>query len=505
MSVERWLRRTSPERRGADRLLPGWFAALACLGAVMLALVGPGASAQPPPAGADAGTPAADAAPDVAQADGDAAAAPESPTEASPEDAPSDEPPPPSPPPPPPGGYTSGLAPMPGDAEVPLEWMPPGTKASPIPSDEIFPPQTIPLRFNHKKHVTELKQTCKSCHAEAYKSGSVNDRLLPRAALCDSCHDVDHSDLASVKAGTDANGQCSFCHLGDGAGAGGKVAAVVLPHANLRFPHDKHLARNIQCGQCHGQIGELELATRDHLPRMAGCFTCHNMSGAAQGEAKGECAVCHLTRPDGRLLQAFSTGDLLPPRWLHNAAHTPDWIERHKSVAGANSALCSSCHTPQYCVDCHDGKVRPRKVHPNDWLSMHPQAARQDNPRCVSCHQQQTFCADCHRRTGVARDVAGGNRPAGRRFHPPPTEWTLAPRSAKHHAWEAERNLNACVSCHTERDCAACHATRGLSGGQGVNPHPLGFEDKCKAAFARNPRPCLVCHQSNDSFLRACR
>jgi len=283
------------------------------------------------------------------------------------------------------------------------------------------------------------------------------------------------------------------------------VAPLVPPHANLRFTHKKHLARNIQCGQCHGQIDQLELATRDQLPRMAGCFTCHNMSGAAQGEAKGECTSCHLTRPDGRLLQAFSTGDLVPPRWLFNAGHTPDWIERHKTVAADNSAFCGSCHSTNYCTDCHDGKVRNRKVHPNDWLSMHPQAAKQDNPRCVSCHQEQTFCADCHRRTGAARDAPSGNRPTGRRFHPPPAEWTTAPRSAKHHAWEAERNLNACVSCHTERDCATCHATKGLSGGQGVNPHPIGFEGKCKTALSRNPRPCYVCHQSNDSFLGACR
>lgn len=477
---------TGHPRRDAGRLVPGWLAIVACVAAMALAaIVGPPAAAQPAPPDPDAGAVAADA----GRGGAEAAPAEEAPAPAAPA-----------------GGYITALAPMPGDAEVPIEWMPPGTSASPLPSDEIFPPQTITIRFNHKKHVKELKQTCKTCHADAYTSDAVSDRLLPKpAATCDSCHDVDHSDLRNVKAGTEANGQCVYCHIGESAGAGGKVAALVLPHANLRFTHKKHLARNIQCGQCHGQIDQLELATRDQLPRMAGCFTCHNMSGAAQGEAKGTCTTCHLTRPDGRLLTAFSTGDLVPPRWLFNAGHTPDWIERHKSVAADNSALCGSCHSANDCTDCHDGKVRNRKVHPNDWLSMHPQAARQDNPRCVSCHQEQTFCADCHRRTGVARDAPSGNRTTGRRFHPPPAEWTTAPRSAKHHSWEAERNLNACVSCHTERDCATCHATKGLSGGQGVSPHPMGFEGKCKTAFSRNPRPCLVCHQSNDSFLRACR
>jgi hypothetical protein len=61
------------------------------------------------------------------------------------------------------------------------------------------------------------------------------------------------------------------------------------------------------------------------------------------------------------------------------------------------------------------------------------------------------------------------------------------------------------VACHTERDCATCHATKGVSGGQGVNPHPVGFANGCTSAFQRNPRPCFVCHQSSDAILRTCK
>jgi hypothetical protein len=458
-------RRALPRRSIAARTLPAWLAVVVCLLAAALAIVVPEAAAEPTP------EPTPEAAP---AATNDAA--------------------------------LEGLAPMPGDAEVPLKWMPPGTAVSPLPSDEIFPPQTIPLRFSHKKHVKELKQGCKACHAAAYTSGASSDRLLPKpAASCDGCHDVDHGSLEDVKAGRDANGQCGYCHLGAKAGEGGKVAPLVIPRPNLHFAHDKHLARNIGCAQCHGQVGELELATREQLPRMAGCFTCHDKTGAAQGDAKSECTTCHVAQPDGRIQVAFATGQLVPPRWLRSAAHTADWIERHKSVAADDSAFCGTCHTAKECTDCHDGRVRPRSVHPNDFLSMHPQAAKQDNPRCVSCHQQQTFCADCHRRTGVARDAPSGNRASGRRFHPPPERWTTGPRSATHHAWEAQRNLNACVSCHTERDCATCHATRGLGGGQGVSPHPPGFRDRCATALQRNPRPCLVCHASSDALTRSCR
>lgn len=400
----------------------------------------------------------------------------------------------------------SGTSPMPGDAEVPLAWMPPGSSASPVPSDAIFPPQTLTIRFNHKKHVKGLKLSCKVCHEGAWTSDAAADRLLPKPAdTCDNCHDVDHADLGRVRAGAEPGGQCGFCHLGAGAGAGGKVARMVFPTANLLFSHVKHVARNIGCGHCHGQVAELELATRDQLPRMAGCFTCHAMRGPARGDASSACTTCHLAQPDGRVATTFATGPLLPPPWLHGAAHTADWIERHKTVAGDDSAFCGTCHAEKECVDCHDGRVRPRKVHPNDWLSMHAQAARQDNPRCSSCHQVQTFCGDCHRRTGVARESPSGTRLAGRRFHLPPDVWTYSPRGPQHHAWEAMRNLNACVSCHSERDCVTCHATKGVAGGAGVSPHPVGFRDRCRSALRQNPRPCLVCHRSSDRDLGSCR
>jgi hypothetical protein len=372
-------------------------------------------------------------------------------------------------------------------------------------SDEIFPPQTLTIRFNHKLHIKKLKQSCKTCHPGAYTSTKGADRLMPDPAkTCDNCHDVDHGDLANVEAGSDDNGQCDFCHLGQNAGVRGRVAKMVIPAPNLRMNHKIHLARNIQCAQCHGRVDELELATRDQLPRMAGCFTCHALPAPSRGDARGDCEACHLTDPAGQMLTSFSTGDLMPPLWLHGAGHTPDWLERHKQVAGGNSSLCGSCHTSSYCTDCHDGKIRPRDVHPDDWISMHAQAARQDNPRCVSCHQLQTYCGDCHRRVGVARDVPTSRRFTNRRFHPAPQIWTNGPRSPQHHAWEAQRNLNACVSCHTERDCATCHATKGLRGGGGVNPHPIGFATSCAGPFKRNPRPCLVCHTGNDPRLARC-
>ena len=411
-----------------------------------------------------------------------------------------------------------GLAPLPGGAEPPLSDRPPGaTPGDQGPSPVVFPAQKLTVRFNHRKHVKKLGLTCLSCHERAKTSRRSADSLLPPATRCDACHQTDHRDLGDVKSqGGALMGQCGFCHIGYREGKA--VERLLIPKPNLRFNHAAHLAKNIGCQQCHGAVQNLELATRDQLPRMRGCFRCHQMPEPARGEARGTCQTCHLTERGGMLRTRFASGSMVPPRWLHGADHGPGWLHRHKTVAGANSQLCASCHSEKECMACHDGRVRPRKVHPGDWLSMHPIAARQSAPNCTSCHRTQSFCVSCHQRAGVTMSGPYGNFAERGRFHPPKSTWTDPPRGAGHHAWEAQRNITACVSCHVERDCATCHATASVGGrgtgpggglgsgfGQGVNPHPAGFRHRCGRALRQNARPCLVCHDPADPQLRECR
>jgi hypothetical protein len=398
-----------------------------------------------------------------------------------------------------------GLAPLSEDQKVPGKLLPPGSfDPDDGPSDVIFPTQHVTLRFNHAKHMTkDIGTTCKTCHA-AEKSTTVGDSLIPAGDVCDACHSTDHTNLASVKPGDDAMGQCAYCHLGYKSSDGNAVAELRLPRANLQFSHKMHTDRNIGCPQCHGAVDQLELATRDQLPRMLGCLHCHQKPDAAsQGEAHSACDTCHLRGDRGTTIKTmFASGTLTPPRWLHNSEHTPDFIERHKWVAANDSQYCANCHREDFCTDCHDGRVRPRTVHPNDYLNMHAIEARMATERCTSCHQEQSFCLGCHMRVGVAEASPPSARDSGR-FHPPKSIWSDPPRKAGHHAFEAERNLNACVSCHTERDCVACHGALGI--GAGFDPHKNGFLGGCANQYRRNPRPCLVCHENNDPMFAQCR
>lgn len=403
--------------------------------------------------------------------------------------------------------FTHGLAPLPDDRVVPAALLPPGSESPDTgPSTVIYPVQQITIRFNHGYHLTKEQLTCATCHAKAKTSANARDKLTPPGTTCDACHGSDHTNLSNVTAGDETKGQCAFCHVGYKAGDGNHVPPTATPRANMIFNHQKHEARNIRCEKCHGDVKELELATRDQLPRMKGCFSCHqHPDSASRGDAKSACETCHIrgtASEAGRIKTMFASGVLKPPRWLHNAAHTPDFLARHKMVAGNDSSFCSSCHTEDYCVACHDGRVRPRSIHPNDYISMHPIEARQATQKCTSCHREQSFCLDCHMRVGVSMSSPTGVRNSGR-FHPPKSIWSDAPRTPGHHAYEAQRNINACVSCHIERDCVVCHGAQGIGGG--FNPHRANFAAGCGTQFRRNPRPCLVCHQPSSSELTQCR
>lgn len=398
-----------------------------------------------------------------------------------------------------------GIAPLANDQKVPTKLLPPGAfDPDTGPSEAIYPPQHLTVRFNHAKHIASgIGATCKTCHKAAYRSASVADTLLPAGVVCDSCHSSDHDDTSQVKPGDEEMGQCAFCHMGHKSTDGNAVAEVDIPRANLLFSHKAHVDRNIGCPQCHGAVEDLELATRDQLPRMRGCFHCHEMSDAAsRGEAKSACDTCHLRGDRGTGIKTmFASGTLSPPGWMHNSEHTPDFIERHKTVAADDSGYCANCHKEDFCTDCHDGRVRPRSIHPSDYLNMHAIEARMATQDCKSCHREQSFCLDCHARVGVAESSPAGDKDSGR-FHPPKSIWSDPPRKPGHHSFEAERNLNACVSCHTERDCVACHGAQGIGGG--FDPHQNGFVGGCATEFRRNARPCFVCHEKGDPSLAKC-
>jgi hypothetical protein len=199
---------------------------------------------------------------------------------------------------------------------------------------------------------------------------------------------------------------------------------------------------------------------------------------------------------------------------LRGDAHTLGFRTDHKAIAGADPAYCANCHRQDFCLDCHNGVIKPLDFHGNDYLSIHAIDARKDDPKCSGCHRAQTFCLGCHERMGVVdlrTGVDGVFQPIGtKQFHPSGWNDPVAAGDPNHHKWQAERNIRQCVSCHRQETCLQCHATNAsAAGGAGkmwVNPHPPTWRgsDRCFALVERNARVCLRCHAPNDPEL-SCR
>ena len=377
------------------------------------------------------------------------------------------------------------------------------------PSREIFPDQTLPFRFSHRIHIAE-DLDCTDCHDAATTSVRSKDVVLPLEETCFDCHDV--NDGMAEPDESDPPAACAVCHPGyipdfpEGFDAfdethHSRVAPprIEIPEPHLKFNHKVHVDKGFKCQDCHGDMVDVDLATRENaLPTMGKCLECHDGQ-----QAPDECRTCHLTLPDGRIDTMASGTPLKPAGWYMADAHDESFLKDHRMAAQMNDGYCENCHKPKFCLDCHNGVQKPLKYHPNNWTLQHPIAARKNSPDCNSCHRLQTFCVNCHQQTQVSweNNVAGVGRSAwsstgtmGVNYHP--EGWVYPGRGPDHHARHAQRNIRACASCHTEQTCLDCHSLNGSFGSAAISPHPPGFANSnlCRGMAKRNHRACAKCH-----------
>ena len=365
-------------------------------------------------------------------------------------------------------------------------------------STAIYPPQRVPLAFNHAQHMADGAE-CVSCHDSATKSGQSADRNLPKHPECEGCHDIEEAAKGKV---TDPKSACKDCHPGFDFTVQKVPARVEFPAPNLIFDHQIHVAKKVDCAVCHGTMRDVGLATRTQLPKMETCLYCHDGK-----HADASCKSCHPADPSGRLQQVFASGALRPAQGNpFGIDHGPRYEFTHGTRATLDRGLCLECHAESQCQSCHDALQKPISVHPNDFITLHPVQARMELQRCESCHRQQSFCASCHERVGVGQSANPTLRPVNVRVHPDYENFVNNASSPQHHGIQASRDIKQCISCHREESCMACHATQGVIGSsRQANPHPAGFAQSCKKLASKNDRPCLKCHQESDLALRGCR
>ncbi|GAB4272021.1 MAG: cytochrome c [Deferrisomatales bacterium] len=263
------------------------------------------------------------------------------------------------------------------------------------------------------------------------------------------------------------------------------LLGVAAPGLAQEFHHDEHLTyvEEEPCTVCH--LPE----ARTIAPATAVCLGCHEEEFVAEVRIPG------------------------------TATHGPLWAFEHRAAAKGTTYDCSACHRQDDCLECHKAGFADEQgafgnalanVHRSDFNVTHPIAARTDPQLCSSCHEP-AFCIDCHdefsradlafrsHRRGFSDLLVSPAGPAHEGFdettcqncHPgsvlPTHEWSSG------HAREARKNLATCQACHPEGDvCLTCHSARvGLR----VNPHPEGWDDmKGRLRRASDGKTCRKCH-----------
>ena len=314
--------------------------------------------------------------------------------------------------------------------------------------------------FEHRAHVLE-GINCVECHAGIQEAGPSGPLHFPTTADCVECH-MDPHDPST----------CENCH---GRARTRRAAATAKEH--MRFSHAVHNEEGAgDCVRCHVNVTVDDGYVRTKHPT---CFSCH--AHKDQWDTR-DCDGCHVelsaevARPESHVI------------------HDGDFLREHGVQAAAQADLCTTCHTQRQCASCHgvtaptipsrlrfDDPTRP-SMHRANFIAVHDMQAVADPGACTVCHSP-LFCVDCHNRVGVGPQSAAPRNP-----HPP--GWSGPPGSMNLHGTEARLDPVGCASCHGgagEMLCVGCH----IVGGPGGNPHPPGFNSRLDMF---NDLPCRMCH-----------
>lgn len=196
----------------------------------------------------------------------------------------------------------------------------------------------LEINISHKLHLNRTGADCTTCHSNVYHGKEIHATNRPRMTACTSCHDAGKEDcfkchkkgsIALPKAERVARVECVRCHHW--------FETKKIRIYGIEFSHEKHLAKKVECNQCHSNVekhGAIIRAKKD-------CMNCHHRA------VKAKCVECHV------LEAAFRKGAAMGEK-------TPE--------TGPMSALdCSYCHTAigegkahslaavkSSCVQCHD-------------------------------------------------------------------------------------------------------------------------------------------------------
>ena len=134
-----------------------------------------------------------------------------------------------------------------------------------------------PIDFSHQIHVGKLSMDCLFCHETADKSYFAG---VPSVKKCMDCHATVRTDSPLVQ-------QIHTYWENEEPIPWNRVHRIRV-RKHVYFSHKRHIAKGIQCEQCHGQLAAMAKVRAVSSLRMGWCVACHQAN-----QASTDCLICH--------------------------------------------------------------------------------------------------------------------------------------------------------------------------------------------------------------------
>ncbi|MCL2379860.1 MAG: hypothetical protein FWC81_03650, partial [Coriobacteriia bacterium] len=298
---------------------------------------------------------------------------------------------------------------------------------------------------------------------------------------------------------------CTQCHRLENRPGGEPLTSpgIIMDHA-------AHTDRDITCASCHNRVGHNELDNdwqpiwppypeylhdspfHDDFMLMTACYRCHRFPesdgqivstpypvGTFPG-ATGECEICHTDYfelvPSNHNVPRFIE-DIHGPWAVQIEEAIEAFIEgpldTYNDMSGRTDAesralhgvpsvravnYCYTCHTLQFCDDCHGGIRMP---HPDGYIAQpHIDDATDYPESCAICHEVSPI-NNTPAAAGSLAGTSGGDTCSACHHGRPNLDWDFDVNVS----WEwidhipATQALGAtvCFDCHAPTSCALCH------------------------------------------------
>lgn len=132
-----------------------------------------------------------------------------------------------------------------------------------------------PIAFSHKVHAAQRGIACTYCHEYVAKSSVAG---VPSVELCMGCHRVVIPNEEEVQKLT------SYWNNREPIPW---VRVYRLPDF-VYFTHQVHIAADVRCESCHGNVANMDRVSKAQSLSMGWCLECHRSRGA-----ETDCWTCH--------------------------------------------------------------------------------------------------------------------------------------------------------------------------------------------------------------------